>query len=84
MAKKRNRLEIIYDILLVIKKTPQIKRTHLMYKTNLTYVRLNEYLEELKDKDFIELGDSISIKKKGEEFIFQLRKMRDFVDSFGL
>lgn len=84
MGKKRNRLEIIYDILVTLKRNPSIKKTHLMYKTNLTYVRLNNYLEELREKDFITGDDSEILTPKGEQLINEVRKMRQFMDSFGL
>ena len=84
MSKKRNRLEIIHDILLTLKKNPSIKKTHLMYKTNLTYVRLNNYLEELETKELIAGKENTIITPKGEQFLQEVRRMREFVDSFGL
>jgi predicted transcriptional regulator len=84
MGKKRNRLEIIYDILMTLKRNPSIKKTHLMYKTNLTYVRLNNYLEELRSKEFITEDEETTLTEKGEHLIREVRKMREFMDSFGL
>lgn len=84
MSKKRNKLEIIHDILTILRKNPSIKKTHLMYKTNLTYVRLNNYLDELHRKELITDVDETIVTPKGEQFLQQVRKMRDFIDSFGL
>ena len=54
MEKKRNRLEIIRDILNVIKeKSGRIKPTHILYKSNLSHQMMKEYLEELMEKQFI-------------------------------
>jgi len=84
ISKKRNRMEIIHDILSILRKDPRIKRTHLMYKTNLTYVRLNNYIDELKQKELLAGDDDVFVTPKGEEFLQQIRKMQDFMDSFGL
>lgn len=85
MGKKRDRLEIIHDILFIIKKSPSIKRTHLMYKTNLTYVRLNRYLDELAEQELIILGgEEITLTEKGINFLSQVRKMKEFMEGFGL
>ena len=54
MNKKRNRLEIIKDILEVIRsKNGKIKPTHILYKSNLSHQMMEEYLAELKMKEFI-------------------------------
>ena len=84
MSKKRNSLEIIHDILLTLKRNPTIKKTHLMYKTNLTYVRLNKYLEDLGEKELVAGDEQTIITPKGEHFLKEVRKMREFMDSFGL
>ena len=48
MTKKRNKLEIIKDILEVIKnKNGKIKPTHILYKSNLSYIMMDDYLTEL-------------------------------------
>ncbi|MBR9678659.1 MAG: hypothetical protein GON13_00130 [Nanoarchaeota archaeon] len=84
MSKKRNSLEIIHDILLTLKRNPTIKKTHLMYKTNLTYVRLNKYLDDLVGKELVAGDEQTVITPKGEQFLKEVRKMREFMDSFGL
>lgn len=88
--KKRNRIEIITDILKTIKdKRGRIKQTHLMYKVNLSHKLMKSYLEELISKDLIaeskqENNIYILIKSRGEEFIEKLQKLKEFQEAFGL
>ncbi len=94
MAKRRTRIDIIHDILGAIRqKGGRIKPTHLLYKANLSYQLLAEYLKELEEKKLVteeEVGKKKSIKKeivlteKGFEFISQYEKMKEFQESFGL
>ncbi|HLD98553.1 MAG TPA: winged helix-turn-helix domain-containing protein, partial [Candidatus Nanoarchaeia archaeon] len=45
--KKRNKLEIIRDILNVIRsRNGKIKPTHILYKSNLSHQMMEEYLAE--------------------------------------
>ncbi len=89
MAKKRTRMEIIYDMLLAIMNKGKIKPTHVMYKANLSHNLLKGYLEELTEKEMIkEAKDKnytyLIITDKGITFINEFRKMKEFQDSFGL
>ena len=90
MDKKRNRLEVIYDILKVIKeKNGKIKPTHILYKSNLSYQMMEEYISELKEKEFIEekklkKGRTYSITEKGLNYLNQYNLIKDFTSSFGL
>ena len=48
MDKKRTRLEIIRDILEVIKtKSGKITPTHILYKSNLSYSMMEQYIKEM-------------------------------------
>jgi len=90
MAEKRNKLKIIHDILVAIQqKGGKIKPTHLLYKLNLSYQRMNEYLKELKDKEFV--GEEFlkekklyTITEKGDIFLQEYNKIVSFTESFGL
>ena len=88
--KKRNRLEIIRDILRVIReKKGKIKPTHILYKSNLSHQMMDEYLYELISKGFIvENVDgrnrTYSISQKGMMFLEKYRIIADFTESFGL
>ncbi len=54
-AKKRERLEVIKDILQTIKNTRQIKPTRLLYASNLSTQMFKEYINQLLTKEFIKL-----------------------------
>jgi predicted transcriptional regulator len=90
MNKKRNRLEIIRDILLVIRsRNGKIKPTHILYKSNLSHQMMEEYLKELIDKKFIieqKLSNSKTyvITDKGINYLNKYALISDFTESFGL
>lgn len=97
MAQRRSRLELVYDILLAIQnKGGKIKPTHLMYKSNLSHKLLNNYLEELMQKELVFVHQEepkkrkqkptrmIVITDKGLGFMEEFRRMREFTDAFGL
>lgn len=94
MSRKRNRLEIVRDILVVIRdKSGKIKPTHILYKSNLSYQMMDEYLQELISKEFIvehlalqRKGKSkaYSITNKGVTFLEKYHIIADFTESFGL
>jgi len=85
---RRNKLNIIYDILRVIRAKGEIKKTHIMYQANLSHSQMKLYLEELYGKEFIENTDSkrplIRITGKGEDFFRQYAQVMEFEKTFGL
>jgi len=90
MVKKRNRLEVVHDILKVINnKNGRIKPTHIMYKSNLSHQMMEEYLKELIEKNFIKetknkKGKTYYITEKGLEYLNKFRFIIEFTNSFGL
>lgn len=90
MVKKRERLDIIRDILKVIRGNRQIKPTRLLYASNLSPQMFKEYINELISKDFIKLDidkkekKTFSLTKKGNEFLQEYRIIENFVENFGL
>jgi predicted transcriptional regulator len=90
MAKKRERLEVIRDILSSIRDAGKsIKPTRLLYSSNLSPQMFKEYIEELAGKGFIEqTGDEgrkqYTLTKKGYEFLEQYQVILKFIDNFGL
>lgn len=90
MNKKRTKLEIIKDILEVIRnKSGRIKPTHILYKSNLSHNMMEEYLEELKQKEFITekpagRSKTYFITEKGLNYLQKYHIIADFSESFGL
>jgi predicted transcriptional regulator len=90
MAKKRDRLKIIYDILKAVQdKNNRIKPTHILYKSNLSHQMMEEYLKELMAKEFLienRNGDSktYSLTQKGYNYLNKYNMIAEFTDSFGL
>ena len=90
MNKKRNRLEIIKDILEVIKsKNGKIKPTHILYKSNLSHGMMEQYLSELLEKEFITENlvsgkKTYGVTEKGFNYLNQYNVIANFTDSFGL
>lgn len=90
MAKKRERLEVIRDILKAIRDGKRIKPTRLLYASNLSPQMFKEYINELLQKGFIKLEDIGEGKKmfllasKGNNFLEEYRTIENFVENFGL
>ncbi|RJQ16945.1 hypothetical protein C4573_02690 [Candidatus Woesearchaeota archaeon] len=90
MNLKRERLQVIYDILRVIQeKNGRIKPTHILYKANLSSQMFNEYLTDLITKEFIvehqeKKGKTYSLTQKGFDYLSKYKFILEFVDSFGL
>ena len=90
MSKKRERLQVIYDILDSIRqKNGKIKPTHILYKSNLSHQMMEEYLNELILKQFIiehktKKGKIYSLTQKGFDYINKYKLITEFTESFGL
>lgn len=88
--KKRERLEIIYDILVLINKNHnQIKPTPLLRKSNLSSNQFEKYIMELADKNFLEIFTIDSKKyyrltKKGFEYISKYKLILKILEDFDL
>ena len=74
MARKRERLEVIRDILMSIRQNKNIKPTRLLYASNLSPQMFKEYINELIEKTFIKLDiddkekKTFSLTSKGNDF----------------
>ena len=87
--KKRSKLEVIYDILRIVKESRNsIKPTPLLRKSNLSSGRFQKYISELVEKGFIrELengGKLITLTDKGFKYLERYYAITSFVDDFGL
>ena len=91
MSRKRDRLEIIHDILSVIRdKGEKVKPTHILYKSNLSHQLLQEYIKELIEKGLIEEKMLKKEKKtyilteKGFGYLQDYSGIKTFMESYGL
>lgn len=91
MNVKRDRVEIIHDMLQIISsKAGRIKPTQIMYKANLSHKMLIDYMAEILSKGFItENTDkkgrkTYSLTDKGYNFLRDYQVIRNFFDSYGL
>ena len=90
MTKKRERLEVIKDILRSIKNNRNIKPTRLLYASNLSPQMFKEYINELVTKGFIKLDidkkekKTFSLTPKGMAFLQEYMVIERFVENFGL
>ncbi len=85
---KRNRLEIIKDILKIIQENHPIKPTPLLRRTNISSSRFKEYYLELLDKEFIKQthgkNKKITLTKKGYKYLEKYLTIINFIDEFEL
>ena len=87
--KKRTKLEVIRDLLLVLKGAEKTKITKLIYKANLSNNSIKPYMEDLIKNELIhefnETGKrSFVITRKGYSFLEDFNKIKIFSESYGL
>ena len=89
MNKKRNKLEMIRDMLLIVQKARKIRITPLIYKANLSSNSIKPYINDLLKKGLmqetiIEEIKYFIITPKGNEFLQEFSKIKIFAESYGL
>ncbi len=88
---KRDRLEMIFDILNVIRNHHNsIKPTPLLRHSNLSSQSFSEYFNELLEKDFVkEITDEngkrfITLTDKGFKYLEKYKLILGFIEEFEL
>jgi len=90
MAGKRERLEVIYDILKAIRTNGNtIKPTRLLFASNLSPQMFKDYTRELLNKKFIYQEENkgkkeYTLSTKGFEFLEKYKTILEFIENFGL
>ncbi len=91
MVKKRERLEVIYDILRIIRDNHNsIKPTPLLRYSNLSSQSFNDYFKELIEKGFIKIIKDkkdrkfITLTDQGFKYLEKYKKILEFIDDFNL
>ena len=88
--KKRDRLEVIYDILSIVQKHHNsIKPTPLLRYSNLSSQSFQEYFTELKEKELLKEIDEkgrkyITLTDRGFKFLEKYKLILGFIDEFEL
>jgi predicted transcriptional regulator len=89
--RKRDRLEVIYDILIIIQsKNNSIKPTPLLRASNLSSQNFAEYLKDLKQKNFLkEILDSkgrkhFTLTDDGFKYLEKYKLIKGFLEEFDL
>ncbi len=83
-------MDIMHDMLKITReKGGKIKKTHLMYRANLSHKQMKSYLDELIKNGLLESKASenrflIHITKKGQNFSIKYSQIREFEKTFGL
>ncbi|MCY0859952.1 MAG: hypothetical protein OWQ54_05925 [Sulfolobaceae archaeon] len=79
--RKREQLEIIYDILRSVERGA--KKTQIMYNASLNYFMINKYLKLLQDKQLIVKKDELYVLTvKGREVLDTLRKYKELKEQY--
>ena len=90
MTPRRTKMQIYIEILRNMQKSGgRMRKTHIVYKANLTHMRLKEYLDFLISKEFIEeeikgRETTFAITQKGVKFLAEVNKLKKLSDAFGV
>jgi predicted transcriptional regulator len=81
--RKRNRIQIIQDILNVIAEPNGASRTEIVYGAYLNFGRLDDYLKPLLNKGIIEERNTSTtvyfLTFKGRSFLDQIKEIVEFL-----
>jgi len=85
---KRNKLEIIKDILKIIQDSHNIKYTPLLRRANISSSRFKEYYLELIEKELIKQTTGknryVILTEKGQKYLEKYQTIINFIDEFEL
>jgi len=90
MNTRRTKTQIYVDILRSVQRSRgRLKKTHIVYKANLTHSRLEEYLDFLLSKEFLveEKNNKqifYAITEKGSRFLGEINKLKEISEAFGV
>ncbi|MGM5488203.1 MAG: winged helix-turn-helix domain-containing protein [Nanobdellota archaeon] len=89
MKRKRERLDVIYDILSTVQDKREIRPTRLLQLSNLSPKMFRDYLEELTHTGLLEEKNLkhrrvYCLTEKGSRFLERYRIFSHFVQELGL
>ena len=88
MAKeRRTRIQLYFDIISAIFEeemdNDSISPTRIQFKCNTSYDKLAKYLEEMKNKEIIDI-DEIKVTEKGKQFHKDYSKINDLIQELSI
>ena len=73
---RRSKIELLRDVLRVLKQDGGAKKTEVVYKANLNFERASKILSWLVEKDLAEIkSNRYEITEKGEEVLKSIDKL---------
>jgi predicted transcriptional regulator len=86
---RRDRVRIYADILENIHRIylsgKKATVTGIQTKVNVPFVRFKEYIEDLEKKRLLrKIETEIALTEKGEQYLNEYRKVREFLEKFGM
>lgn len=90
MRRKRERLDVIHDILVAIRdRRRPVRSTHVLYASNLSSQMLKEYLADLMDKQLVRETEAsgkpaYELTEKAFRYLQDYEQVKAFLESYGL
>lgn len=87
---KRNKLEIMRDILEIVRDNKEIKPTPLLRQSNVSSSRFKEYFEEMKKRGLLREGRGrrderlVILTERGFKFLEKYKTIVNFIEEFEL
>lgn len=90
--RKRNRMELVLEMLETISREGEVNPTKLSLEVNLSYDRVKKIITELAKKGIIEIqivddhrgSASITLTPEGMKLLEELRKLKSLLKDYGL
>ena len=76
MSKHRSQEDIVADILLIVRREP--KKTHIMYRANLSYALLCKYLDKLITTRLIRYNEDDTVFELTERGVVYLNRYAEY------
>jgi len=77
---RRSRLEIMYNILSLCQRGEN-KKTHIMYRCNLSFKQVQKYLETLTSMGLLSANQGLyELTEKGEKFLKEFQDLKRLLD----
>ena len=87
LKERRTRIQLYFDIISAIFEeemdNDSISPTSIQFKCNTSYDKLTKYLEEMKNKEIIDINE-IKVTEKGKQFHKDYSKINDLIQELSI